>query len=126
MSDSPVTPPAPGRARLPRSEIALRFAIALSALLVVALVGLMLIIAFRGELAWRRNELSSDRVFLIMDRRQRGLGWERVGRLNSVPTDAPTMTGLVCSETSVRYFLWEGDASDQNATYCECYQQTED
>lgn len=108
----------PQKAGLPRSEIALRTAIVLATLLVFALIGLMFVVAIRGEVTWQRGELAGDRLFLIMERRQRGLGWEHVGSTGQ----APATGGQVCTRTTVRYYLWEGQG--ENITYCECYRQT--
>lgn len=68
----------------------------------------------RGELEWRRGE-DSDRVWLIQERDEKGLGYESQRLFQ---TDATT--GAACIKTSVRFFLWEGSQNAQNADYCEC------
>ncbi|MEK7278413.1 MAG: hypothetical protein AAB427_13770 [Chloroflexota bacterium] len=74
-------------------------------------------LALRGEINWQRNEYDGDRVWLIQERDQRGLGYSAVRLVGDErPTDGP-----VCVQTTVRFLLWEGSAEGQDTEYCECY-----
>jgi hypothetical protein len=70
-------------------------------------------LAARGELEWRRG-LESDRIWLIQERDEKGIGYHSQ-RLLSGNADGP-----VCVRNSVRFFLWEGSAEGENTDYCEC------
>ncbi len=72
-------------------------------------------LAARGELEWRRGE-DSDRIWLIQERDQKGLGYQAQRLINTEQAE----TGAVCIQNSVRFFLWEGAEVAQNADYCEC------
>ncbi len=78
---------------------------------------LAMALAARGELSWQRGPHTADRVWLVMERNQRGLGYS-AERIVSDPRPAD---GLVCARTTVRFFLWSGSATGQNTEYCECY-----
>jgi hypothetical protein len=73
-------------------------------------------LAARGELSWDRGEHDRDRIWLIQEKDQRGVGYQAERLLSD---QSPT-NGSICVRHSVRYFLWEGSAADQNADYCEC------
>jgi hypothetical protein len=72
-------------------------------------------LAMRGELAWQRGEFVEDRVWLIQEADQRGVGYSsaRVTR-NEEPVDGP-----ICVRTRVLFVLWQGSA--EPVEYCECY-----
>lgn len=74
-------------------------------------------LASRGEISWQRSEHDGDRIWLIQERDQKGIGYhaERVIS-DQRPTDGP-----LCVKSTIRFFLWEGSAEGQNAEYCECY-----
>jgi len=74
-------------------------------------------LAARGELEWRRGE-DSDRVWLIQEHDQKGLGYQSQRLIN--PESTNETTGGVCIQNSVRFFLWEGAQEARNADYCEC------
>lgn len=78
-----------------------------------------LIFAFaaRGEFTWERGEHDSDRIWLIQERQQKGIGYQTERRLG----DAPEINDRVCVRTTVRFFLWEGSADGESADYCECF-----
>lgn len=61
---------------------------------------------------------SGIRLFLLQELDNQGLGlqWTR-------PYDNQESGGQEdseCSQTSLRYFLWEGDGQSQNSDYCQC------
>jgi hypothetical protein len=84
-------------------------------------LGLMLVpcfafaLAARGEVEWRRGEHVSDRIWLIQEKRQKGIGYQA----ERIFSDDADVDGLVCARTTVRFFLWEGTA--EGAEYCECF-----
>lgn len=78
---------------------------------------LVVSLAARGEIEWRRSDHDSDRVWLIQEDELKGIGYQ-AERVFSDDTD---VDGLVCARTTVRFFLWEGSGEGQAAAYCECY-----
>jgi hypothetical protein len=56
---------------------------------------------------------------LLQDTENQGLGlqWTRPYE-NPQPTNQPSNE---CNRTSLRYFLWEGNAAGQNSDYCQCF-----
>ncbi|MBM4423821.1 MAG: hypothetical protein FJ030_10565 [Chloroflexi bacterium] len=68
-------------------------------------------LAARGELSWQHTEYDSDRIWLVQERDQKGIGYHAVRMTGGDP---------VCIRNSVRFFLWEGSAEGQSADYCEC------
>jgi len=80
---------------------------------------LAITLAIRGELEWRRGDYDSDRVWLIQERRQRGLGYQS----ERVVSDERASGGPLCVRYSVRYFLWEGKIeAGANNDFLECYE----
>ncbi|MFQ5407999.1 MAG: hypothetical protein ACE5FI_06195 [Anaerolineales bacterium] len=86
------------------------------AILLLPLFGVVL--AVRGELAWDRG-LAGDRLFLIQERTQRGVGWEANRLIASGTPDK------VYVRTTVRYYLWQGATTSENTSFVECYIPTE-
>lgn len=76
-------------------------------------------LATQGEIALTFNPSPPQivRVWLVMEARQRGIGFSRP----SIVVDAANQT--VCVQTDVTFLLWEGRADDLASTYCECYAQ---
>ena len=67
---------------------------------------------------------SGIRLFMLQESDSQGLGlqWTRPYDNNSQES---ALSGE-CTQTSLRYFLWEGDGQSQNSDYCQCYDsQTE-
>jgi hypothetical protein len=72
----------------------------------------------RGELEWRRGDYDSDRIWLIQERRQRGLGYQS----ERILSDERASGGALCVHYAVRYFLWEGQLeAGANNDFLECY-----
>lgn len=84
-------------------------------LLVMSLPCFAFALAARGELGWRRGEHTSDRLWLIQERDQKGLGYQAERRIQN------GAAGAVCVRNTVSFLLWEGSAQEENAAYCECY-----
>lgn len=87
-------------------------------LIVILLPCFVFALVSRGELEWRRSDYDSDRVWLIQERRQRGLGYQS----ERVLSDERASGGQLCVRYSVRYFLWEGNVEEgANNDFLECY-----
>ena len=76
-----------------------------------------LTLAMRGELEWKRGDYDSDRLWLIQERDQRGLGYHA----QRLVSDGRASGGPLCVSSSVRFFFWEGGEEGANNDYCECY-----
>jgi hypothetical protein len=83
-------------------------------LIFVSLPVVAFFLATQGQVEIGGNN-SNLRLFLIQDTDTQGLGlqWTR-------PFDNSNLESAECAQTSLRYFLWEGDASGQNVNYCQC------
>ncbi len=64
------------------------------------------------------NDGGNIRLFLLQDIDNQGLGFQWTRPFNDSSTEEQST--LACSQTSLRYFLWEGDGGSQNADYCQC------
>ncbi|MEK7310716.1 MAG: hypothetical protein AAB382_01985 [Chloroflexota bacterium] len=74
-------------------------------------------LASRGEISWQRGEYDGDRIWLIQERDQKGIGY----RAERIISDQRPTAGPLCVKSTIRFFLWEGSAEGQNTDYCECY-----
>lgn len=72
-------------------------------------------LAMAGELGWRRGPYNSDRLWLIQQVDERGLGYSA----ERILSDRRAEGGPVCVRTRVRFFMWRGQGDP--ADYCECY-----
>ena len=86
-------------------------------LFAITLPCLVFALAVRGELSWDRGEHDRDRIWLIQEKKQKGVGYQAERMIS----DQSAPNGSICVHYSVRYFLWEGSLSDQNSDYCECH-----
>ena len=66
-------------------------------------------LAARNQLQLGSPESNHIRIFLVQEKDAEGIGLE---------TTRPNSSGPGCAETSVRYFMWNGDP--ENVTYCQC------
>lgn len=73
-------------------------------------------LAARGELSWRRSKYDGDRIWLIQERDQKGIGLEAVRTIGGAEANGP-----ICVRNVVRFFLWEGSSEGMDVEYCECY-----
>ncbi len=82
---------------------------------------LALLLAMRGELAWRRGDFVEDRLWLV--NAESGLGQGRASGIGysamRVVSDRTDAGGPVCARTRVYFFMWKGEG--ENAAFCECY-----
>ncbi len=79
-------------------------------LLVMAFPLFAVLLAARGEVQFgRQPQQQHVRVFLIQERNLEGIGVEWV---------RPLRQQANCSQTHLRYIMWEGEG--QNASYCQC------
>lgn len=76
---------------------------------------LLIGLAMAGEVGWRRGPYSSDRLWLIQEVDNRGLGYAA----ERIVSDRRAADGPVCVRTRVRFFMWRGRGDP--AEYCECY-----
>jgi hypothetical protein len=106
------TPPAPRR-WLTNLGYALFVAVWLFVMTVPCLA---FALAARGELSWDRGEHDWDRVWLIQERAQQGLGFQS----ERVIEDRSASGGPVCVRNTVRYWLWKGAAAGSDADSCQC------
>ena len=88
-------------------------------LLVMLLPALALFLAVREELIWHRGEYTLDRIWLVKERSERGLGWAST-RVDNLSRET------VCLKTEVRFWLWKGNSYALDTSYCECYRQQPD
>lgn len=116
MVDSGYTP----GERLTTGERVFRWSVVIGLLLFLLGFGLVVFLFLNGEITWQRSPTSSDQLYVIMERRQRGIGWIHTGAAPALAAD-----GEVCTRTAVRYFMWLNNEDDLNATYCECYTETD-
>jgi hypothetical protein len=90
-------------------------------LVVMTLPLIALLLAVRGELAWRRGDFVEDRVWLV---RTDDLPGEEAAGLAYASTrllpDPNAPAGRVCVRTRVTFLLWRG--ASESFDYCECYQ----
>jgi len=71
-------------------------------------------LAIKGEIKIGDRKRSGLRVFMVKEKEAQGIGFEWSRELDSQ---------FECTNTSVRYLLWESDQSDPNVNYCLCYEQ---
>lgn len=58
------------------------------------------------------------RLFLLQDADNRGLGFQWTRSYDN--PNPGSQISADCARTTLRYFLWDGDASGQNLDYCQC------
>lgn len=74
-------------------------------------------LASQGEIEWKRGEGNLDRVWLIQEQNQRGLGYYS----ERVVSDERAGGGPMCVRSNAAFLLWEGATDDLNAEFCACY-----
>jgi len=74
------------------------------------------VLAVQGEMNWQRGEFASDRVWLIREVDQRGVGYSSA---RVISNEEPAAGGPICVRTRVIFLLWRGSA--EPVAYCECY-----
>lgn len=79
------------------------------------------ILATQQQITISQGDLPDQyiRVWLIMEADQRGLG---ISSTSTHPNDNLTGNEGVCLQTTVSYFLWQGQG--QNSAYCDCYRNS--
>lgn len=73
------------------------------------------VLAVRGEMTWKRGEFTEDRIWLIQEIEEQGLGWSSAHVISNHEANG----GPICVQTTVRFLMWKGTA--EGAAYCECY-----
>jgi hypothetical protein len=69
-------------------------------------------LATKGELQLGSDPQSHVRFFMIQEEESGGVGleWAR----NARQTEN-------CTQTTIRYFLWEGKQPENNISFCQCF-----
>lgn len=106
----------PLRERPPWRRRIIIFAVVVILMVVMSLPALALLLAVREEMSWRSGNHGIDRVWLVMERNERGVGWSS-SRVEGEEHET------VCIMTRVRFWLWRGSTPDLGTTYCECYRK---
>jgi hypothetical protein len=83
-------------------------------LLLISFPVVAFLLATQGEIIIGEPDRSGLRLFMVQERQSQGGGlqWTR-------PQNGPAQAG--CSQTSLRYYLWEGSDQGQNVDYCQCF-----
>ena len=68
-------------------------------------------LAMREQIQVGSNPRTHLRIFLVLEEDADGIGVEW----------ARPLLGNDCTQTSVIYLLWEGNGSDQNVSFCQCF-----
>jgi hypothetical protein len=72
------------------------------------------ILATRTEIELGDSSRSHIRIFMVQDPDLQGVGLETSRRVNANP---------LCLKTNVAFFLWQGASANQNASFCQCYDE---
>lgn len=86
------------------------FLVILVWLIIVSLPALAFFVAMNEQVQFGSDPQSHVRIFLLQDQDAQGVGLEWARR-----TDGN------CARTSLRYWLWEGNADP--ISYCQCYDE---
>ncbi len=127
MTPAPEAPPAPARPPRAGDRPMTRRGCVLGVaawLVVMSLPLCALLLAVRGELAWRRGDFAEDRVWVV--RQAGGAGPDSAAGLAYSRTRVagrPSPGGDLCTRTQVYFLLWRGQS--ETVAYCECYQALE-
>lgn len=94
--------------------------------LLLSILGVLLIfqlarLLIEGEIRLGGGPLTPNRVWLVQEGANRGLGWSRGRVLHELSSEDRS-----CVETSVRYLLWQADETAQAVNFCDCYKHTGD
>jgi len=84
-------------------------------LLVMAFPAFAFFLATQGEINLGQDAQNHVRFFLVQEEEAGGVGieWTRPFSKSEVNQN--------CAKTSIRYILWTGNNSEQNVTYCQCF-----
>lgn len=86
-------------------------------LILVSFPVVAFLLATQGQIQLGSSD-SGLRLFLLQGPDNQGLGLQWSRSYDQGPTAVPP--SAECIRTTLRYFLWEGDAGDQNLDYCQC------
>ena len=70
------------------------------------------VLATRGELAAGDANEAGFRLFLLSNTDVQGIGFERRKRIDREDN---------CLESTIKYFLWEGENQNLDITFCQCF-----
>jgi hypothetical protein len=111
----------PDRPASPGPAISPALGCLLSVLL--GLVGVLIVfqtakLATQGEIRIGGTEVTPNRIWLVREGANRGLGWSS-SRVVEGSRAGPEM----CVATSVSFLLWRKDGTAVPVDFCECYEQ---
>lgn len=95
-----------------------RFAYLLVVLLWLLLISFPVVaflLATQGQLQIGEPNRSGLRLFMVQERNSQGIGLQWTRPLSGSSDQAS------CSQTSLRYYLWEGSDQGENVDYCQCF-----
>jgi hypothetical protein len=81
-------------------------------LMVVCFPTFAFVLAMSGQIEMGSNPRNHLRFFMVQEEDTAGIGmeWAR-----------PLLNRSTCAKTSVVYLLWEGGETNQNSSFCHCY-----
>ncbi len=74
-------------------------------------------LATQGEIQLGKEPRNHVRFFMVQEETSSGVGVEWVRNVRQT---------VNCSRTTIRYLLWEGSNSDDNVSFCQCYDPATD
>ena len=69
------------------------------------------VLSTRGQINLGQNPKRHVRLFMVQEENSHGVGVEWARRSRNYPD---------CARTSIRYFLWSGDATEP-VSFCQCF-----
>lgn len=81
-------------------------------LVIMAFPTFAFFLATKGEVQFGNEPRNHVRFFMVQEEASGGVGVEWVRSARQVEN---------CTQTTLRYFLWEGSSSGQNVSFCQCY-----
>jgi len=89
-------------------------------LLIITVPFCLVLFAIRGDVSWRRGDLTQDRLWLVSGEPGQGSAAGVAYSATRLVASPAAPAGALCARTTVYFFLWRG--SSETVQYCECYQ----
>lgn len=93
------------------------FVLLLIWLMIMAFPTFAFFLATKGEIQLGNEARNHIRFFMVQEETSNGIGLEWVREAQQVDH---------CTQTAIRYFLWEGNSDGQNVSFCQCYDPVTD